>query len=77
MVHADGPVGLDGVKVCFDDERAVADAGVVLCTTLAQRLGIERVVDETVRLGDRPGAAKRRREGHDDGVSDGPGRRLH
>jgi hypothetical protein len=57
MVHADGPVGLDGVKVCFDDERAVADAGVVLCTTLAQRLGIERVVDETVRLGDRPGAA--------------------
>ena len=57
MVHADGPVGLDGIGVEFDDERAVADAGIVVCATLAQRLGIERLVDETVRLGDRPGAA--------------------
>ena len=30
MVHVDGPVGLDGVAVAFDDERAVADAGIVL-----------------------------------------------
>lgn len=57
VVHADGPVGLDGVGVCFDDERAVADAGIVVCATLAQRLGIERLVDETVGLGERPGAA--------------------
>ena len=57
MVHADGPVGLDGVTVCFDDERAVADAGIVLTATLAQRLGIEALVDEAVDLGDRPGAA--------------------
>ena len=42
MVHADGPVGLDGVAVEFDDERAVADAGIVLAATLAERLGIER-----------------------------------
>ena len=57
MVHADGPVGLDAVAVEFDDERAVADAGIVLAATLAERLGIERLVDECVDLGDRPGAA--------------------
>ncbi len=65
MVHADGPVGLDGVAVAFDDERAVADAGIVLAATLAQRLGIEALVDQTVDLGDRPGAANAGREGHD------------
>src|SRR4051795_820887 len=57
MVHADGPVGLDGIAVAFDDERAVADAGIVLAATLAGRLGIEALVDRTVDLGDRPGAA--------------------
>lgn len=57
MVHADGPVGLDGIQVEFDDERAVADAGIVLAASLAQRLGIEALVDRTVKLGDRPGAA--------------------
>jgi hypothetical protein len=57
MVQDDGPVGLDGVAVAFDDERAVADAGIVLTATLARRLGIEALVDESVDLGDRPGAA--------------------
>jgi hypothetical protein len=57
MVHADGPVGLDAMTVEFDDERAVADAGIVLAATLAERLGIEALVDETVVLGERPGAA--------------------
>jgi hypothetical protein len=57
MVHADGPVGLDGIAVEFDDERAVSDAGIVLAATLAQRLGIEALVDEAVDLGERPGAA--------------------
>src|SRR4051795_12502742 len=57
MVHADGPVGLDGIAVAFDDERAVADAGIVVAATLAQRLGIEALVDLRVDLGDRPGAA--------------------
>jgi hypothetical protein len=56
VVHVDGPVGLDGVAVAFDDERAVADAGIVLAGTLAQRLGIEALVDERVVLGDRVGA---------------------
>jgi hypothetical protein len=57
MVHVGGRVGLDGVGVEFDDERAVADAGIVLAATLAQRLGIEALVDENVDLGERPGAA--------------------
>src|SRR4051794_11063766 len=56
MVHVDGPVGLDGVTVAFDDERAVADAGIVLPATLASRLGIEGLVDERVVLGERVGA---------------------
>src|SRR3954462_14731360 len=55
-MHVDGPVGLDGVAVCFDDERAVADAGIVLLATLAGRLEIEALVEERVVLGDRVGA---------------------
>lgn len=59
MVHDDGPVGLDGVRVGFDDERAVSGAGVALVATLAQRLGLEALAGELVRLRrDRPGAAK-------------------
>jgi hypothetical protein len=53
MVH-----GLsDGSRVVFDDERAVANAGVVLPAVLASRLGIPALVDETVCLGVRAGAA--------------------
>jgi hypothetical protein len=47
----------DCTRVVFDDERAVANAGVLLPALLARRLGVERLVDEMVRLGDRPGAA--------------------
>ena len=58
MVHDDEPVGLDGVRVEFDDERAVSDAGVMLVATLAGRLGIEALAGRLVRLRrDRPGAA--------------------
>jgi Transposase DDE domain group 1 len=58
MVHDDKPVGLDGVEVVFDDERVVCDAGVILVATLAQRLGIEALAQQLVRLRrDRPGAA--------------------
>ncbi len=57
MVHDDGPVGLDGVQVAFDDERVVSDAGIALAATLAARLGIEGLVERFVRLRrDRPGA---------------------
>jgi hypothetical protein len=46
----------DATRVVFDDERAVANAGVVLPAVLAERLGIEALVDRTVDLGDRAGA---------------------
>lgn len=58
MVHDDGPVGLDGVKVAFDDQRAVSDAGIMLAATLAARLGIEGLVQRFVCLRpERPGAS--------------------
>ena len=58
MVHDDKPVGLNGVQVNFDDERVVSDAGVMLVATLAQRLGIEALASDLVRLRRaRPGAA--------------------
>ena len=58
MVQDDKPVGLDGLRVRFDDERLVCDAGVMLVATVAQRLGIEALAGRLVRLRrDRPGAA--------------------
>ncbi|MCA1680768.1 MAG: transposase, partial [Actinobacteria bacterium] len=58
MVQDDKPVGLEGVRVEFDDERVVCDAGVMLVATLAGRLGIELLAQQLVRLRrDRPGAA--------------------
>jgi hypothetical protein len=41
MVNDEQAVGVDGVRVVFDDERVVSDAGVVLVATLAGRLGVE------------------------------------
>jgi hypothetical protein len=58
MVQDDGPVGLDGVRVAFDDERVVSDAGIALVATVAQRLGVEALAGRLVGLRrDRPGAA--------------------
>jgi hypothetical protein len=51
-------VVLDQVDVAFDDEHAVASAGLLLPATLAERLGIEQVCDQLGDLGDRPGAAR-------------------
>jgi hypothetical protein len=53
-----GVQGLDRLQIAFDDVRAVANAGLVLASTLAAQLGIEQVVDETLDLGQRPGAAR-------------------
>ncbi|MCA1696392.1 MAG: IS1380 family transposase [Actinobacteria bacterium] len=47
----------DATRVLFDDERAVANAGVMLPAVLAGRFGIEALIDEMVDLGDREGAA--------------------
>ena len=58
MVQDDAAVGLDGVRVVFDDDRVVSDAGIALVATLAGRLGIEGLVGRFVMLRrDRPGAA--------------------
>jgi hypothetical protein len=62
MVHdgADvtGPARVDGVRVRFDEDRLVSDAGLLLTATLADRLGIEELVNESVWLGyGTPGAA--------------------
>ncbi|HEX4672795.1 MAG TPA: IS1380 family transposase [Solirubrobacteraceae bacterium] len=53
-----GGQSVDRFALAFDDGRAVANAGLVLASTLAGRLGIEQVVDEIVDLGARPGAAR-------------------
>lgn len=53
-----GEASPDALEVVFDDRRAVANAGLVLAATLAKRLGLERLCDEVVDLGSRPGAAR-------------------
>jgi hypothetical protein len=47
----------DRLAVAFDDDHAVANAGLVLPATLAQRLGVQQLADELIDLGDRAGAA--------------------
>lgn len=49
---------LDRTEITFDDEHAVANAGLALTATLASRLGLEGLVDEAVHLGARAGAAR-------------------
>src|SRR5713226_1516409 len=48
---------LDRVEVTFDDERLVANAGLILPATLAQHLGLRELFDAHVDLGDAPGRA--------------------
>ena len=47
----------DATRVVFDDARVVANAGVLLSAVLAERLGIEALVDGAVDLGERLGGA--------------------
>ena len=42
--------GIDGIGAVFDDASLVADAGLLLAGTVMQRLGLEALIDETVRL---------------------------
>ena len=48
---------IDRFGVVFDDESLVADAGLMAAATLMGRLGLASLVDATVRLGRRVGAA--------------------
>jgi hypothetical protein len=53
-----GPAKLDSIAVRFDEQRLVSDAGLLLAATLADRLGIEDLVNDSVWLGyGTPGAA--------------------
>jgi hypothetical protein len=55
---SEAPVRPESVAVEFDDERLIANAGLLLVATLSRRLGIERLVDRMVYLGRRAGAAR-------------------
>ena len=48
----------DRIKVAFDDPRLVANAGLLLPVTLAQRLGLSELADSHLDLGDAPGRAQ-------------------
>ena len=47
---------LDQLDTCLDDTHAVANAGLLLAATLAERLGIEQAADALIDLGERAGA---------------------
>jgi hypothetical protein len=47
----------DAITVSFDDDHAVADAGLILAATLAEGLMLGELVDEHVDLGGAPDAA--------------------
>ena len=47
----------DKITVAFDDERLVADAGLILPATLAVGLGLRELLDTHVDLGEVPGRA--------------------
>ena len=42
----------------FDDPNLVANAGLLLTATLLDRLGLESMIDGTIKLGDRVGSAR-------------------
>ncbi|MEZ5255309.1 MAG: IS1380 family transposase [Microthrixaceae bacterium] len=49
---------LDRIDASFDDPNLVANAGLLLVATLSQRLGLEDLIDATVRLTGRVGGAR-------------------
>jgi Transposase DDE domain group 1 len=49
---------IDRIQVRFDDENLVANAGLLLVGTLAVRLGLEALVNRTVRLSGRVGGSR-------------------
>ena len=47
----------DRIRVAFDDHRLIANAGLLLPASLAQRLGLPQLVEQHLDLGDAPGRA--------------------
>jgi Transposase DDE domain group 1 len=65
QVNTDNVVGKVGkFKVCFRDEQLTSHAGVVLVHELAERLGVERIVDEELQV-------KQRERGYSEGQAIG------
>ncbi len=54
MLPLDHP---DRIQITFDDHRLVANAGLLLPTTLARHLGLPQLVQECLDLGNAPGRA--------------------
>ena len=77
VVQDDKPVGLDVLRVAFDDQRVVSDAAAMLVATLAGRLGIEALAGGW--CGCVVTARRRQRWAQGDGavVRDGAGRGQH
>jgi len=50
---------LDCVRVTFDDDNLVANAWLLLPATLVERLGVEALINSTVRLDGRVGGRHR------------------
>ena len=48
---------LDRIQVSFDDDHAVANAGLIEVATLAEHLGLRQLLDDHVDLGSAPGHA--------------------
>ena len=53
--------GIDGIEAVFDDGSLVADAGLLLAGTVMSSLGLEALIDDTVRLGGLAGAGAGRK----------------
>jgi hypothetical protein len=49
---------LDRIEATFDDPNLVANAGLLLVATLSERLGLEALIDSTVRLDGRVGGSR-------------------
>jgi hypothetical protein len=49
---------IDRIAVTFDEPNLMANAGLLLVATLAVRLGLESLIDTTVRLSGRVGGAR-------------------
>ena len=54
MIASERP---DRIQVAFDDHRLLANAGLLLPVTLAGRLGLSKLADSYLDLGDAPGMA--------------------
>ena len=67
----------DRIRILFDDHRLVANAGLLLPTTLARHLGLRELVDHHLDLGGAPGRGEHWGQDADAGRFRAGRRRLH